>query len=51
MQARVALTFPERTLRAVWFVLEESVGDSWNHRHNHMSDGPGTGSGADVVAA
>ncbi len=37
----VALTFPEETTRGILFVLEERVGDSWAHRYNLSSDGPG----------
>ncbi|MCA1572153.1 MAG: hypothetical protein LC798_17940 [Chloroflexi bacterium] len=39
--AVVALTFPQETMRGVLFVLEEQVGDSWAHRYDLFSDGPG----------
>ena len=39
----VALTFPEETTRGILFVLEERVGDSWAHRFDLRSDGPGAG--------
>lgn len=39
----VALTFPEESSRGILFVLEERIGDSWAHRYNLTSDGPGTG--------
>lgn len=37
----VALTFPENTDRGVLFVLERQTGDSWAHRYDLLSDGPG----------
>jgi hypothetical protein len=37
----VSLTFPEETVRGVLFVLEERVGETWIHRFNLSSDGPG----------
>lgn len=39
----VALTFPEETVRGVLFVLEMRAGDSWAHRYDLLSDGPGPG--------
>jgi len=39
----VALTFPEETSRGVLFVLEERADESWAHRYNLSSDGPGPG--------
>jgi len=39
--AIVALNFPQETTRGVLFVLEERVGDSWAHRYDLLSDGPG----------
>jgi hypothetical protein len=37
----VALTFPEETERGILFVLEQRVADTWVHRYNLASDGPG----------
>ncbi len=39
----VALTFPEETTRGVLFILEQRVGNSWAHRFDLLSDGPGAG--------
>ncbi len=39
----VALSFPQETTRGILFVLEERIGDSWAHRFNLTSDGPGAG--------
>jgi hypothetical protein len=39
----VALTFPQETARGILFVLEERAGESWAHRYNLSSDGPGEG--------
>lgn len=39
----VGLTFPEESNRGVLFVLERRVGDSWAHRYDLLSDGPGAG--------
>ena len=39
----VALTFPAETTRGILFVLEERIGDTWAHRYNLTSDGPGAG--------
>jgi hypothetical protein len=39
----VGLLFPEEMTRGVWFVLEQEVGESWTHRYDLTSDGPGAG--------
>lgn len=39
----VGLTFPAGSNRGVLFVLEQRVGDSWAHRYDLLSDGPGAG--------
>jgi hypothetical protein len=39
----VSLTFPDETVRGILFVLEQRVGETWVHRFNLSSDGPGPG--------
>jgi hypothetical protein len=39
----IALTFPQETMRGVLFVLEKRADESWSHRYNLSSDGPGAG--------
>jgi len=37
----VELRFPDRMTRGILFVLDEEVGETWVHRFNLTSDGPG----------
>jgi hypothetical protein len=53
----VALSFPNETVRGIAFVLEVRAGESWAHRYNLFSDGPGAGwrrswqpAGAEAIA-